>query len=287
MACSIERQKQIVEAAKSEYKRLAQLQKQGYDSDLENGIYDIAEAMNNMRAIVYKKPENIVESEVTPIDEIFINELNNNKPKDGKVNIEVLSGVRTASGKLIYTVKYPNNEKEYKLPASRISADQVSANAWYGSDENTGIGETENDMFLGQEELELGQVLADDFAAYYDADVQEGREIQTQEFADLQNYIVGTYQETMKNLGTGNVKLRMFESLTENTAGQIDLRTKEMHIRWNKMSRLSRVSEVFLHEINHSMSHHVFKENIKLRRLMEDLRDSAVESGVTYKLFLE
>ena len=91
MACSIERQKQIVEAAKSEYKRLAQLQKQGYDSDLENDIYDIAEAMNNMRAIIYKKPENIVESEVTPIDETFINELNNNKPKDGKANIQIMN----------------------------------------------------------------------------------------------------------------------------------------------------------------------------------------------------
>ena len=79
----------------------------------------------------------------------------------------------------------------------------------------------------------------------------------------------------------------MFESLTEQTAGQIDLRTNEMHIRWNKMSRLSRVSEVFLHEVNHSMSHHVFKENIKLRRLMEDLRDSAVKSGVDYNVFIE
>ena len=287
MACSIERQKQIREAAAREYKRLAALRKQGYDSDLENDIYDIEEAMDNMRAIAYKKPDNIVESEVTPIDQTFINELNKNKPKDGKANIQIMSGIRTASGKLIYTVKYQNNEKEYKLPASRISADQVSANDWYGSDQNTGIGETESDIFLGQEELELGQVLADEFAAYYDADVQEGRDIQTQEFADLQNFVVNTYQETMKNLGTGNVKLRMFESLTENTAGQINLRTKEMHVRWNKMSRLSRVSEIFLHEINHLMSHHVFKDNIKLRRLMEDLRNSAIDSGVTYKLFLD
>ena len=93
MACSLERQKQIVEAAKSEYKRLAELQKQGYDSDLENSIYDIQEAMNNMRAIIYKKPENIVQTEVTSIDESFINELNNNTPKDGKVKIQILSGL--------------------------------------------------------------------------------------------------------------------------------------------------------------------------------------------------
>ena len=562
MACNIEKQNQIIEAAKVEYKRLAALKEQGYEEDLENGILDIQEAMDNMRAIAYKKPQNIVVSEVQQVDEMFINELNNNNPKDGKVKIQILSGVKTAKGKLIYTVKYPNNDKEYKLPASRITADQVSAsntgrvydmlvkeagseaalngaevskysklmkdvilklvnptvsndpkltvkaiqaiisnmavtagqyaprsntiklletnevtgkiaetlfNSEYtnyadikkelmdtnvyakrvefvetelkkytndhtilhelihagsvefmrnnpkhpatkrvqeifelakkeiddtadinfgywktneyeflaealsnpkmirelmsiqptkkysklsnlfeslvdtllgmigldtakkenvfeylldgyfamvekefvrenpkntqlakeinteaeiirktlGSDQNTGIGESVNDEFIGQEETDLGQVLADDFAAYYDADVQEGREIQTQEFADLQNTIVDTYQKTMQDLGTGNVKLRMFENLVEPTAGQIDLRTKEMQIRWNKMSRLSRVSEVFLHEVNHLMSSHVFKENIKLRRLMEDLRNSALDSGVTYKLFLE
>jgi hypothetical protein len=608
MVCSIQQQKQIVEAAKVEYKRLADLQKQGFEDDLENNILDIQEAMDNMRAIIYRKPENIVQTNYETVDSMFINELNNNNPKDNKVNIKVLNGVRTASGKLIYTVKYPNNEKEYKLPASRITADQVSANegqwntvsnvylteeaynraqrvsetrqmavklederasklndtsAWKrytdsapkgvyghdrysgalgniieklvdpkivtdvaglmlskvhednivvgdynldthtlqiakepikeeidnvaetaliqlyinknpnntnmdklvefvgankakaierildavekvrgshvlthelihagsarfikdnpkhpavkrveelyneamskkddiqslvnqgdiittrwqankdefvaealsnpglmnalsqietnnkgklsnmlrdlmnslldmlglskkvknnlleftmdgfaaiieaqsdkstlmtdkvrdlvkkyresdkiskGSDENTGIGDTKADVFLGQEEIDLGQVLADDFAAYYEADVQEGRPIQTQEFADLQNTVVDTYQQTMQDLGTGNVKLRMFENMVDNTAGQIDLRTKEMHIRWNKMSRLSRVSEVFLHEINHLMSSHVFKDNIKLRRLMEDLRDSAIASGVTYELFLE
>lgn len=338
MACSIERQKQIIEAAASEYKRLAALRKQGYDSDLENDIYDIEEAMNNMRAIVYKKPENIVESEVTPIDETFINELNNNTPKDGKVNIEVLSGVRTASGKLIYTVKYPNNEKEYKLPASRISADQVSVNDWYGSDENTGIGETENDIFIEQEETDLGRVLSDKYLDLVQDEVDAGqipkhkiryREKMSMVLTNLENQImeyrdkgkkepkelfekyekaieeyesdenklndfdqltitlVNTYEKTMQDLGTGNVKLRMFENMVDNTAGQINLRTKEMQIRWNKMSRLSRVSEIFLHEVNHLMSHHVFKDNIKLRRLMEDLRDSAIDSGVTYKLFLE
>ena len=562
MACSIEKQNQIIEAAKVEYKRLAALKEQGYEEYLENGILDIQEAIDNMRAIAYKKPQNIVVSEVQQVDEMFINELNRNNPKDGKVKIQILSGVKTAKGKLIYTVKYPNNDKEYKLPASRITADQVSAsntgrvydmlvkeagseaalngadvskysklmkdvilklvnptvsndpkltlkaiqaiisnmavttgqyvhrnntiklietnevtgkiaevlfNSEYtkyadikkelmdtnvyakrvefveaelkkytndhtilhelvhagsvefmrnnpkhpatkrvqeifelakkeiddtvdinfgywktneyeflaealsnpkmvrelmsiqptkkysklsnlfeslidtllgmigldtakkesafeylldgyfamvekefirenpkntqlakeinteaerirktlGSDQNTGIGESVNDEFIGQEETDLGQVLADDFAAYYDADVQEGRQIQTQEFADLQNTIIDIYQKTMQDLGTGNVKLRMFENLVESTAGQIDLRTKEMQIRWNKMSRLTRVSEVFLHEINHLMSSHVFKDNIKLRRLMEDLRNSALDSGVTYKLFLE
>ena len=99
--------------------------------------------------------------------------------------------------------------------------------------------------------------------------------------------ILAVYEKTMQDLGKGKVGFRLFESTADQTAGQIDLRSKEMHIRWNKMSRLSRVSEVFLHEVNHLMSSHVFKNNRKLRALMENLRDSAVDSGVTYKLFLE
>jgi len=59
MACSIEKQNQIKEAAKIEYKRLAALRDEGYDSDLENDVYDIAEALDNMRAIIYGKVENI------------------------------------------------------------------------------------------------------------------------------------------------------------------------------------------------------------------------------------
>ena len=93
MACSIQRQNQIVESAKVEYKRLAALKEQGYEEDLENGILDIQEAMDNMRAVIYKKPQNIVESEVQVVDEMFINELNKNNPKDGKVKIQVLSVV--------------------------------------------------------------------------------------------------------------------------------------------------------------------------------------------------
>lgn len=177
-------------------------------------------------------------------------------------------------------------EANQKLKEAAV-ADVKQSKDIKGSDENTGIGETEKDVFLGQEELDLGQVLAEEFANYYGIDAEAGNQIQTQEFADLQNDIVETYQTTMQNLGTGNLKLRMFENMEKQTAGQIDLRTNEMHIRWNKMSRLSRLSEVFLHEINHKMSSHVFDDNIKLRRLMEDLRNEAIESGLDYKLFLE
>lgn len=287
MKCSIDKQKQLIEAAKIEYRRLEDLQKQGYEEDLENGILDIQEAMNNMRAIIYKKPENIVVSEVQQVDEMFINELNRNNPKDGKVKIQILSGVKTDKGKIVYTVQYPNNPKKYKLPATRITADQMDANNIYGSDENTGIGDSKSDVLLGSEELNLGEVLREEFNNYYGIDLENGLDIKSQEFADLQNDIIDTYEKTMQDLGTGELKISMFENMEKQTAGQINLRTNEMQIRWNKMSRLSRLSEIFLHEINHKMSAHVFRENMKLRRLMEDLRQEAINSGIDYKVYLE
>lgn len=156
-----------------------------------------------------------------------------------------------------------------------------------GSDSELTIGTKASDKFIGQEELQLGQVLKEEFDNYYALDLEAGNPIKTQEFNELQDKVLDTYEKTMQDLGKGKVGLRLFESTVDQTAAQIDLRSKEMHIRWNKMSRLSRVSEVFLHETNHLMSHYVFKNNRELRGLMEDLRDAAIDSGVTYKLFLD
>lgn len=180
----------------------------------------------------------------------------------------------------------PANPEQEKLHQDILAmAEELKTKM--GSDAEVGIGSKTTDTFVGQEQLNLGQVLREEFDNYYSLDVESGNEIQTQEFNDLQDLILDTYENTMQDLGKGKVGLRLFESNVDQTAGQIDLRSKEMHIRWNKMSRLSRVSEVFLHEVNHLMSSHVFKNNSKLRALMENLRDSAVASGVTYKLFLE
>jgi len=165
--------------------------------------------------------------------------------------------------------------------------DSAITDSIMGSDENGRIGNVESDKKLGSEELDLGEVLKEEFNAYYSADVEEGRPIESQEFADFQGKVLDTYESTMKDLGTGNIKVEMFTSEIDATSGSFDLRTNEMKVRWNNMSRLSRVSEVFLHEINHKMSSHVFAKNIGLTRLMEDLRNSAIDSGVTYKLFLE
>ena len=183
------------------------------------------------------------------------------------------------------------NGKTVSVPVMELTRYESKPEVRYGpkmgSDSELTIGTKASDKFIGQEELHLGQVLREEFDNYYALDLEAGNPIKTQEFNELQDKILDTYEKTMQDLGKGKVGLRLFESTGDQTAAQIDLRTKEMHVRWNKMSRLSRVSEVFLHETNHLMSHYVFKNNRELRGLMEDLRDSAIDSGVTYKLFLE
>ncbi len=287
MGCNKERQQQLVEAAKIEYRRLAELMRQGYEEDLENDILDIQEAANNMRAVIYKKPERIIVSESKQLSAGWISELNANNPKINNTKIKIVNGVQRSNERIVYTYKYPNSNKEYTAQAERIITDKLRASVVKYSDENVGIGTKKGDAKVGEEEIDLGQVLTDEFEAYLSFDEQEGRGIQTQEFRDLQDHVLKAYQETMQNLETGNVKIEMFESSKEATAGQIDLKSRELKMRWNNMSRMSRISEVFLHEVNHLMSSHVFKENIKLRRLMEDLRDNAINSGVDYTLFLK
>ena len=78
MACSIEEQKQLVEAAKAEYKRLADLQKQGYDVDEDNGILDVQSAMKDMHAIIQRRPDKLAAFKGTDKPELLANMLKAN-----------------------------------------------------------------------------------------------------------------------------------------------------------------------------------------------------------------
>lgn len=309
MACSIEKQKQLIEAAKVEYKRLADMQKQGYDEDLDNGIVDIAEAMSNMRAIMQRKPENITMSKA--VDEAVVNKLNSNKPMVGKAPITVVSGSVNEAGEVQYKVKYGSSPKVYTVKAARITADQVDAGNVYGSDAKVRVGEATTDVAEEGFDVDLGKdnTLMQIFADYYLRDIDNGliedkpdglyewmanpRDFEGEngkklsEFDQLQGQMIETYTETMDALDTGNVSVDMFTNDVEGTAAQIDLKTQEIKVRWNKASRLTKLSEVFLHEVNHKMSKHVFAKQPSLKRLAEDLRKSAVEAGVDYTVYLE
>ena len=178
-----------------------------------------------------------------------------------------------------------------------------------GSDKDANIGQSANDVEEMGFDVDLGQNLVDIFVDWYQNDMDTGviasdkRGIfdayvmtaeeftksgtKLNEFEMLQKQVLDTYMETMTDLDTGNMSVDMFTNATEQTAGSINLKTRELKVRWNKASRLTSTSEVLLHEVNHAMSHHVFKDNVQLRRLAEDLRKTAIDAGIDYKVFLE
>ena len=178
-----------------------------------------------------------------------------------------------------------------------------------GSDKDANIGQSVNDVEEMGFDVDLGQNLVDIFVDWYQNDMDTGviasdkRGIfdayvmtaeeftksgtKLNEFEMLQKQVLDTYMETMTDLDTGNMSVDMFTNATEQTAGSINLKTRELKVRWNKASRLTSTSEVLLHEVNHSMSHHVFKANVQLRRLAEDLRNTALDAGIDYKVFLD
>lgn len=178
-----------------------------------------------------------------------------------------------------------------------------------GSDKDANIGKSVNDVEEMGFDVDLGQNLVDIFVDWYQNDMDTGaiasdkRGIfdayvmtaeeftksgtKLNEFEMLQKQVLDTYMETMTDLDTGNMSVDMFTNATEQTAGSINLKTRELKVRWNKASRLTSTSEVLLHEVNHAMSHHVFKDNVQLRRLAEDLRNTALDAGLDYKVFLE
>lgn len=178
-----------------------------------------------------------------------------------------------------------------------------------GSDKDANIGQSINDVEEMGFDVDLGQNLVDIFVDWYQNDMDTGviasdkRGIfdayvmtaeeftksgtKLNEFEMLQKQVLDTYMETMTDLDTGNMSVDMFTNATEQTAGSINLKTRELKVRWNKASRLTSTSEVLLHEVNHAMSHHVFKDNVQLRRLAEDLRNTALDAGLDYKVFLD
>ncbi len=178
-----------------------------------------------------------------------------------------------------------------------------------GSDKDANIGQSVNDVEEMGFDVDLGQNLVDIFVDWYQNDMDTGviasdkRGIfdayvmtaeeftksgtKLNEFEMLQKQVLDTYMETMTDLDTGNMSVDMFTNATEQTAGSINLKTRELKVRWNKASRLTSTSEVLLHEVNHAMSHHVFKDNVQLRRLAEDLRNTALDAGLDYKVFLD
>lgn len=119
------------EVASNEYKRLANLKRQGYEADSENGIENIVDAMKDMRTIYQtaKKPKvsNQDMQVREEVNEVTINALNKEQPKlDGKAPIEILKTYKYADGTSKSIVRYKNSKKEYTFDTSRIWTNQMS-----------------------------------------------------------------------------------------------------------------------------------------------------------------
>ena len=141
MACSITKQKQIKEAARTEYSRLEDLLSQGYVADDLNGIPDIKAAMENMSAIESEKIEKVVDTGELISEEVIL-ELNMNSPRVGGKPIHIVSGTRYADGKVTYNVKYPAGKTVYKnIGSGRLTASQVDPTELgrYGSEESVSV----------------------------------------------------------------------------------------------------------------------------------------------------
>ena len=177
-----------------------------------------------------------------------------------------------------------------------------------GSDSNAKIGSVDTDTELAGFDVDLGQALVDVWIDLYKADIDAGvlaedkinlfnayanpeqfekDKPELSEFDKLQAEMLKTYQTTMAELGTGDVAVDMFESEVDPTGGTFNKKTQEIKVRLNRMSRLASGSEVFMHEVNHKMSSHVFAKDIGLKNLVKELRDSVIDSGVDYTVFLE
>lgn len=326
MACSIEEQKQLVEAAKAEYKRLADLQKQGYDVDEDNGILDIESAMKDMHAIIQRRPDKLDAFKGTDKPELLANMLKANGDNgtlamsfNGSNKSKSATPSRLTEDKGMYilstdkgTYKFkqgkiqsePINGKYVVVPAMELTANKEVM----GSDSNARIGSVDTDTAVAGFDVDLGQALVDVWIDLYKADIDAGiiaedkinlfnayanpeqfekDKPELSEFDKLQAEMIKTYQTTMAELGTGDVAVDMFESEVDPTGGTFNKKTQEIKVRLNRMSRLASGSEVFMHEVNHKMSSHVFAKDIGLRNLVKELRDSVIDSGVDYTVFLE
>ena len=204
---------------------------------------------------------------------------------------EVLSAY-DQDGSRTYVVKFESQAgNQYVREVKNLTIDDVNAKTFVdvrGSDGGSAtIGEVGTDEVLFDVEGDLATDMHSTFRALEDLDVDNGNVMRTQEFADFQGEVLDTYAQTMTDLGTGKIKLKLFKSAVDRTSGSIDVTTDEIRLRWNPMSKNMRVAEAMLHEVTHKMSAEVFKDSPELKSILEDLRDTVRNAGLDYKVFLQ
>lgn len=284
MGCTLEQKK---EAARIEYKRLKDLANQGYYSDEESGVYNIPAALNTMKQVantgmaqegVYRRPVAI------KID--AIEEMNARNPHYGKRAVDVMHGDAVNESAILYV---KDKEKGYvtKIPAALLKLDSGRAvDLIKYSDESTQrVGTSANDVPWAKAEKNLGEEIAELVGQMHKIEYDNGLEASNPEFIKHRDNLIDVYQQTLSKTDMKNVTVEMFTNAIDNTGGEVNLDTNEIKIRYNNMSRLSSMSEVFLHEVGHLQAKGVFAKAPEIMRVMQDLRNSAVKQ-LDYTIFL-
>jgi molybdopterin converting factor small subunit len=295
MKCSNVTPEMRQEAILTEKKRLKLLESEGYDiTDAWTTITDIEKAIsdkNEARAANISRKHT---RKFTTIDADTINTLNANNPTTAKgVKLKVVSGVKDSNGKVSYQVIYPNSVKEYTMSSLVIIADQVDATTMVKGSDPEGInnrpGKDANDVLEHEIELDMSQegAIDDLFYGLQNFHEESGGAVASDAFQEVQKGWATKYQELANKVDFGTVKVELFKNELLSTSGEVNLDTNVMRLRWNAMSTTAGLGEIFMHEIGHVISADVFAADVKVRRVMEDLRKAVLDSGVTYEVFLE
>ena len=197
-----------------------------------------------------------------------------------------------------YTFKKGKVKSEKTSKGEYVTVPAMSHTADVRGSDETGdsFGVESDELFQSVEKMDLGTALSGLFwnleAEDREAKTSTGEQsavvpIRTQEFVNFTEHLIESYKATMSKLGNGEVDIALYKNNQLNTSGTLDLETKKMSLRYNRMSRTARMSEIFLHEVNHLISADVFASNPRLRRLMKDLKEAALASGVDYTVFLQ
>jgi len=296
MSCN---KKQIQEAARVEYLRLKELINQGITTDEATGIDNVVNAANAMK-LASKGSVVSLASVYTPpikIGSDIINDLNTDKLKYNNSYVTIVRGY-ISKGKANLVIRDDKNGFTKVVGAALVEGDKYnvmnkirySEDITKYSDESTSrVGQSPNDVKIAPttgDNVDLGSQMKDLVDSFIHIDNKTGVGAINPEFKTFRDSMVGLFSKSLTEAKLNNVTVEMFKNAIEPTGGEIDLDSSTIRIRWNAMSRLSSPSEIFLHEVSHLQAKGVLAENPEIIRVLQDLRNSALNTGLDYNIFL-
>jgi len=115
------------------------------------------------------------------------------------------------------------------------------------------------------------------------------------EFAAIQNEFLTKFMDAFSKLSNAKITYKEIQTALNssegrNTAGRIIHKadgTKEIDVRWNRYRSSSRKSGIIMHELFHMLTSQAFGSNQDVKNILNQLRQAAVDAGITYEIFLQ